>query len=127
MGQLIIRDGMEIEQSQKENKRRDFEIITVSEFVEDLKKQGYDIKINAQIKGKSGLVHQVDGLAIHAKNGNRIIVWLEKRGDTTTEIIQIFAIAYDSGAEACYVVNKELNEEDRKLAEFYKMKLLAKG
>ncbi|MDH2901654.1 MAG: hypothetical protein PXY39_11865 [archaeon] len=99
-------------------------MITVSEFVEDLKKQGYDIKFNAQIKGKSGLVHQVDGLAKHAKNGKKIIVWLEKHGDTAIEIIQIFAIAYDADADPCYVVDRELGEEERRLAEYYKMKLL---
>ena len=102
-------------------------MMSIREFVEDLKKQGYAVKFGAQVKGMSGQVHHVDGLAKHAKDGRRTVVWLEKRGDTTTEIIEIFAIAYDSGAEACYVVNEELGEEERKLAEFYKMKLLAKG
>ena len=102
-------------------------MITVREFAEDLKKRGYSVKFNAQIKGVSGQVHHVDGLAKHATNREKTIVWLEKRGDTTTEIIEIFAIAYDAGAEPCYAVDRELGEEERKLAEFYKMKLLAKA
>ena len=101
-------------------------MITVSEFVEDLKKQGYSIKFNAYITGKSGLVHHVDGLAKHLEDAKKIIVWLEKRRDATTEIIQIFAIAYDAGADPCYVVDGELGEEERRLAESYKMRLLAR-
>lgn len=102
-------------------------MISVREFVEDLKKQGYSVKFNAEVIGASGNVHQVDGLAKHAKDSGKTIVWLEKRGDTITEIIQTFAIAYDAGAEPCYAVDKELGVEERKLAEYYKMRLLAKG
>ena len=99
--------------------------MSVHEFVEDLKKHGYSVKFNARVKGMSGQVHQVDGLAEHAKE--KTIVWLEKRGDPTAEIIGIFAIAYDAGAEACYVADsRELGEEERKLAESYKMRLLAR-
>ncbi len=101
-------------------------MITVSEFTEVLKKQGYDIKFDAYIKGKSGLIHHVDGLAKHLEDAKKIIVWLEKRGDATTEIIQIFAIAYDAGADPCYVVDGDIGEEERRLAEFYKMRLLGK-
>ncbi|MHB2035687.1 MAG: hypothetical protein ACYCPW_02975 [Nitrososphaerales archaeon] len=99
-------------------------MISVREFVEDLKKQGYSVEFDAQIKGTSGQTHRVDGLAKH--HGEKMVVWLEKRGDTTTEMIQTFAIAYDTGAEACYVVDREPGREERKLAEFYKMRLLAK-
>lgn len=102
-------------------------MIPVREFTEDLKKHGYDIKFNAYINGKSGLIHHVDGLAKHLKDAKKIIVWLEKRGDVITEIIEIFAIAYDAGADPCYVVDSELGEEEKKLAEFYKMRLLTKG
>ena len=102
-------------------------MISVREFVEDLKKRGYSVELNAQIRGRSGQVHHVDGLAkSHSEDGKRKVVWNEKRADTTIEIIQTFAIAYDTGAEACYVVNREPVGEERKLAEYYRMRLLAK-
>ena len=100
-------------------------MISVREFAEDLKKQGYSVGFNAQIKGTSGQVHHVDGIA--KRHGKNTIVWLEESGNSITGIIKTFAIAYDTGADACYVVDEELGEEERKLAEFYKIRLLSKG
>ena len=100
---------------------------SVREFVQDLRTQGYSVKFNAKIKGISGHVHHVDGLAKNSKDGGKTILWLEKRGDPITEIIEVFAISYDTGAEACYAVDGELGEEERRLVDFYRMRLLSKG
>ena len=103
------------------------EMMSVREFVDQLKKDGYTVKFDTKIKGASGHFHRVDGLAKHQDLGKKLILWLEKRGDAIAEIIETFAIAYDAGAEPCYVIDGNLGEEERKLAELYKLRLLSKG
>lgn len=91
------------------------------EFTEELRKRGYSLKFDAVVKGKSGASHRVDLLA--RRRTGKTVVGLERRrgGDTTFEIIKTFTIAYDVGAEACYVVDRELEGEERRLAESYRI------
>lgn len=102
-------------------------MISVREFIEHLQKDGYSVKFDNKIKGVSGHFHRVDGFAKHKDHGKRPILWLEKRGDATTEIIETFAIAYDTEAEPCYAIDNALSDEERRLAEVYKLRLLSKG
>lgn len=102
------------------------DMISFREFLEELKKNGYSIEFDAKVKGTSGQIHRVDGLAIQG-NGEKSKVWLEKRRDSIVEIIETFAISYDTGAEPYYVADGELSENERKLAENYKLRLLSKG
>ncbi|MDG6994571.1 MAG: hypothetical protein JRN52_01500 [Nitrososphaerota archaeon] len=101
-------------------------MMSLGEFIEDLEEKGYSVKYNTKVKGVSGLFHRVDGIAESPKGEKKTIVWLEKRGNAITEIIQTFAVAYDADAEPCYVIEGALGEEERKLAEYYKMKLLTR-
>lgn len=97
----------------------------LNEFVKNLEREGYSIEYNTQIKGASGVSHRVDGLARGSRN-SKMILWLEKRADSTIEIIKAFAISLDVGAEPCLVLDGGIGEEDRKLADSYKMRLLTK-
>ncbi|MCL5067239.1 MAG: hypothetical protein M1368_02655 [Thaumarchaeota archaeon] len=103
---------------------------SLREFIEDLKKQGYSLKFDVSVKGKSGTPHHVDLLADNKRAGRRKgkkIIGLEKHreGNSSFEIIRTFAIAYDLGAEPCYIVDKPReNEEDKMLLERYNMKLI---
>jgi len=42
------------------------------------------------------------------------------------EIVNAYVVAFDCGAEACYIVDKELDEESRKLAKDYNITLLTR-
>lgn len=105
-------------------------LMSLREFIEDLKKQGYSLKFDVSVRGKSGTPHHVDLLAENKKAGRRKgkkIIGLEKRceGNSSFEIIRAFAISYDLGAEPCYIVDKRPeNEEDKMLLERYNMKLI---
>lgn len=102
-------------------------MMSLREFVEQLQRKGYSVKFNAKIKGDSGHVHEVDGLAERIEeHRRRLILWLDERKDEMVEIIEAFAIAYDTGAEPCYALDSEPSNEARKLAETYKLRLLAK-
>ncbi len=100
---------------------------SIREFVEQLKKDSYSVKFDTKVKGASGYFHRVDGYAKHQDHAKKLVLWLEKRGDAITEIIETFAIAYDAGAEPCYVIDGNLGEEERKLAKLYKLRLLSKS
>jgi len=55
------------------------------------------------------------------------MVGVATRGkETAMEIIGTYAVAFDSGAEAYYMCDGHLDEESRKLAEYYKITLLAR-
>ncbi|MDG7001347.1 MAG: hypothetical protein JRN15_19800 [Nitrososphaerota archaeon] len=101
---------------------------SLREFVEDLNKHGYSVKFDVSVKGKSGTPHHVDLLAEDARAGRtKKIIGIKKRSERNLsfEIIRTYAIAYDLGAEPCYIVDRELEDEkDRMLAERYKMKLI---
>ena len=104
-------------------------LMSLREFIEDLKKQGYSLKFNVSVRGKSGTPHHVDLLAENKRAGRKgkKIIGLEKRreGNSSFEIIRTFSIAYDLGAEPCYIVDKRPeNEEDKMLLERYNMKLI---
>ena len=106
-------------------------LMSLGEFIEDLKKQGYSLKFDVSVRGKSGTPHHVDILAENKRAGRRNkgkkIIGLEKRceGNSSFEIIRTFAIAYDLGAQPCYIVDKRPeNEEDKMLLESYNMKLI---
>ena len=99
-------------------------MVSISQFAEQLRKRGYSVEPDARVTGESGQVHSVDGLALGGDGGK--VIWLERRGHPTMEIIKAFAIAMDVGAEACYVTDILLADEDRKLAESYKMRVLEK-
>lgn len=94
-------------------------------FIEDLKKQGYSVKLDASLKGKSGATHRVDVLAENPQGEK--VVGVETHGkEAAVEILNTFVVALDGGAEACYIVDRELDEESRKLAEYYKITLLTR-
>ena len=94
-------------------------------FIEDLKKKGYSVKFNASFKGKSGATHRVDVLAENHQGKKHIA--MKKNGKViATEIINTFAVALDAEAEACYIIDKALDTENRKLAKYYKITLLTK-
>lgn len=98
---------------------------TIGEFTNDLRKQGCSVQFDASIKGKSGATHHVDVLAEHP-NGKKIVAVEEHGKETALEIINLFVVALDGGAEACYIVGRELDEENRRLAEHYKITLLTR-
>jgi hypothetical protein len=99
---------------------------SIHEFIVDLKEQGYSVQFDASVKGKSGVVHHVDVLA-ESPEGKKI-VGLERHGkETAVEILNAFVVALDGEAEACYIVDRNLDEEDRNLAEHYKITLLTGG
>ena len=99
---------------------------SIHEFIEDLKKRGYSVKFDASVKGKSGALHRVDVLAESPKG--KKIVGLEKHGkEIAVEIMNTFVVALDGEAEACYIVDRKLDEENRKLAEHYRITLLTGG
>lgn len=102
-------------------------MISLREFIKQLKEKEYSVKFDTKVKGASGHFHKVDGLAKHRDQRKKLILWLEKRKDAMAEIIELFAIAYDAGAEPCYVIDAELSKEESKLAELYKLRLLSKG
>ena len=102
-------------------------MMSLREFVEELRKKGYSVKFNGKIKGRSGHIHEVDGLAeLVEEHRRRLILWLDERKDALVEIIKTFAIAYDTDAEPCCVLDREPSDEARKLADSYKLRLLAK-
>lgn len=96
---------------------------TVNEFIDDLKSRGYSVKFDASIKGESGTTHHVDVLAMNSR-GKKVIG--QKRGTkaAAVELINTFVVALDSGADAFYVVNKEIDEQGQRLAGEYKIALL---
>lgn len=95
------------------------------EFTEELRKKGYFVRLDSSVKGRSGAVHHVDLLA-EDKKGEKKIIGVKKccKENLSFEIINTFAIAYDTDADACYIVDRELDGEDKKLAEYYKIKLV---
>jgi len=95
-------------------------------FIEDLKKQGYTVKFNASLKGKSGATHRVDVLAENHQGKKHIAMKKNGKG-IATEIINTFAVALDGEAEACYIIDKALDVESRKLAKYYKITLLTQN
>ncbi|MDG6939934.1 MAG: hypothetical protein JRN39_06000 [Nitrososphaerota archaeon] len=94
------------------------------DLLERLEKEGYTVKLDTSVVGRSGVIHHVDLLA-EGKVGKRAIVGLEGRGkNPVEEMMTVFAIAFDAGAEPYYVT--EGNVEER-IAEFYGIKCVAKG
>lgn len=101
-------------------------MISVREYIEQLKSDGYSIRFDTRIKGASGRLHRVNGLAMHQEHGKKSVFWLEKRKDAVAEMIETFAIAYDTGAMPCFAIDGEPSEDERKLVELYKLRLLSK-
>jgi len=92
-------------------------------FFEGLKKQGYSVRFDASLKGRSGVTHHVDVLAENPQG--KKVVGVETRGkEAAVEIISTYMVALDCGVEACHLVDRGVDEESRKLAEFYKITLL---
>ena len=97
---------------------------TFDEFAEGLKKEGYAVKFDALVAGKSGVVHRFDLLAEKDEGGGRkkTVVCMKSRGkNPVEEMIRLYASAYDVGAEPCYVVSGSIED---KLAAHYGIALL---
>ena len=97
---------------------------TFNGFVEGLRRDGYAVKLDALVVGKSGVVHRFDLLAERAGGGGkkRTVVCMKGRGrNPAEEMIGLFAMAFDVGAEPCYAVQGSVEE---KLAESYGITLL---
>ena len=77
----------------------------LNEFVEDLEHDGFTVKLDTMIAGASGVVHHVDLVAERIEEGKKkIIVGMKERGnDPAEEIVSVFAIAFDVGAEPYYI------------------------
>ena len=94
-----------------------------NDFVEGLRREGYAVKLDALVAGKSGVVHRFDLLAERAGGGKKkTIVCMKGRGrNPAEEMIGLFVMAFDVGAEPCYVMQGSVEE---KLAESYGITLL---
>ncbi len=79
----------------------------LDKFVNDLKHDGFTVKLDTLIAGASGVVHHVDLVAERIEEGRKkIIVGMKEQGkDPTEEIISVFAIAFDVGAEPYYITS----------------------
>ena len=77
----------------------------LDEVVKDLEHDGFIVKLDTLIAGASGVVHRVDLVAERIEDGKKkIIVGMKEQGkDPTEEIVSVFAIAFDVGAEPYYI------------------------
>ena len=97
---------------------------TFGEFAEELRREGYAVKLDALAAGASGVLHRFDLLAEKDEGGRKkIIVCMKSRGkNPVEEMVGLYASAYDVGAEPCYVVSGSIED---KLAAHYGIALLA--
>ncbi len=98
-------------------------MLSLDSFVEDLKREGYTVRLDASLPGKSGVVHRFDLLAEKAGGEKTSIVCMRQRGSNQVEeMIGLFIMAFDVGAKPCYVTAQSV---ERKIAEAYGITFLA--
>lgn len=96
---------------------------SLNTFVDDLKKNGYTVKYDASLPGKSGVVHRFDLLAERAEGGKRTVVCMRERGkNPVEEMIGLFIMAFDVDAKPCYITGGSV---ETKIAEAYGITFLA--
>lgn len=96
---------------------------SLDNFVDDLKRNGYTIKLDASLPGKSGVVHRFDLLAERAEGEKKTVVCMRERGkNPVEEMIGLFIMAFDVGAKPCYITGGSV---ETKIAEAYGITFLA--
>ena len=99
-----------------------FEFRSKSQLIEYLKKQGYRVKENAEVKGRSGATHNIDILATKDEGiiTHRIAIGIEV-GDKPLGLDKVFDFddrAYDAGiVDKVFIAVPELTKEARQFAE----------
>lgn len=116
MGHLKIRESP----NEKGKQGRSVKPTYTENFVEALKKNGYSVKLDAVIMGKSDVEYRVDFLA-ESPEGKKILGLKSHGKETAKEIITTYVVAFDTGAEAFYIPFGPLNEESERLAAEYKI------
>lgn len=85
----------------------------LDDFVEGLRRDGYVVRLDAVMAGRSGVVHRFDMVAERAEGGGekKTMVFMKERGmNPVEEMIGLFAMAFDVDAEPCYVVQGSVEE-----------------
>ena len=99
---------------------------SVSDFVREMKSKGYSSKSQARLKGKSGIMHDVN-LFLQKKGEPSIVIMRSAGKDTTLEIIKAHLIGVDLGAAAYYVTGKNSDPDPvgEKLLKEYRIACLS--
>lgn len=96
------------------------------EYLAGLKREGYSVKLDANVVGASGASHHVD-LWAEPKVGSRgkPVVGLREHGrNPVEEILRVFVIALDMGARSCYIT---AGSADEKLVKEYGVVVVKPG
>ncbi|MDG6988572.1 MAG: hypothetical protein JRN21_04515 [Nitrososphaerota archaeon] len=89
-------------------RRRSFD-----DLAESLRRDGYTVRFDALLAGRSGVVHRFDLLAEKTEGGGekRTVVCMKERGNNPVEeMVGLFAMAFDVGAEPCYAMRGGVEE-----------------
>ena len=109
-------------QSDREIVKEPFEFKSKSQLIQYLKKQGYRIKENAEVKGRSGAAHNIDILAIRDEGiiTHRVAIGI-KMNDKPMGLDRVFDFddkAYDAGIlDKVFVAVPGLTKEAGQFAE----------
>jgi hypothetical protein len=98
----------------------------VHQFTDELRNQGYIVRSNVSMMGKSGASHHIDVLA-EDSNGRKIIGLMGHGKGASMEIMSTFMVALDGEAIGCYIAPRKLDEEARELADHCKIAVLTKA
>ncbi|MCL0056371.1 restriction endonuclease [Dehalococcoidia bacterium] len=107
----------------------EFELKPKSQLIEFLRQRGYQVKVNAEVKGRSGAAHNIDvlatrddGIVIHD-----IAIGVEVAGEPV-RLDKVFAFdnkAYDTGIlDKVFIAVPGLTQEARQFAQRQRIKVL---
>jgi adenylate cyclase len=92
-----------------EGKRKPFQ-----EFANGLEEEGYTLKFDSSVVGKSGVTYHVDLFADPplGETESRPILGVKGSGKSpVVELLTVYAIALDVGARPCYITERVVDEE----------------
>jgi transcription elongation factor Elf1 len=101
--------------------------IMIASIIDFLKDLGFIVESPGFLDGKSGTSHMFDITAISDKTKNTTVIDLSTSDDAVSEqsVISMFAKIFDTDPEkACIIAIPKMNENGRKLASLYKIKLI---
>jgi len=112
----------------QEVKREPFEFKSKSKLIEYLKRQGYEVKENAEVKGRSGAAHNIDILATRDDGimTHHIAIGIEVAGEPVglDKVFDFDDKAYDIGIlNKVFIAVPGLTKEARQFAQRQKIKV----
>lgn len=123
----IYKDAYSYKLTPEASKEATMGWIMIGPIMQSLEDMGYKVESPGFLNGKSGTRHMFDLTAVSAENDTTAIDLATSKNGAVSEqsVISMFAKIFDSNPErACLIAIPKMNENGRKLATLYKIKLI---